>query len=294
MALSMVHPEFRACVLFEEHGVYGSLCASPEYNEILLVSWLKTCGLYTNDISARWFGVRQRVGKLIDSQRVRPLPTAMHLWRLIIHIFVASVPVCGTSITSRLMTPVIAMVLFSLASLAEEFSHPFGLDEHDLPWSSLLSTISSCALRQKRGFVREVVQFFNEACTSSNWNPMDARRFLGEGILIDPAPGKVSVDSGKIQLSLYPTQTDIKRMDVVGNVMAGDPDVLFSTGRLGHSLHSPGNTPRVFTKDEFGRVQVSSSTRPTLEAVVQPAGQSVFSLKAKKQEGRRPSAKVAW
>lgn len=289
-ALSLVHPEFRSCVLFEEHGIYGSMCSSPEYNEILLISWLKTSGVYTNEISSRWQGVRQRMCKVINAQRVRNLPTAMHLWRIILHIFVASVPVCGSSITSRLMTPVIAMVLFSLASLAEEFSNPFGLDEHDLPWPSLLSTVSSCALRQKKGYVREVVRFFNEACTTSHWSPMDAPRYFGPEVLIDPAPGKLTVDAGKIQLSLYPTQTDIKRMDVVGNVMAGDPDVLFSTGRVGHALHSAGNTPRIMTRDEFGHFVTGQASQP----VAQTSGLAVFSLKGKKQGAKRSSHKASW
>lgn len=224
----LVQKEFRQCCLFEQEGVYASVGSNPEYFELLVVAWLRSLGVMDRDVRLRWQWARGKLHTLITAQRVRSPKTSAHLLRAVVHVFLLSIPVCSESVSTKLATPVICMVLMSLLELAEELEDPFGLDEHDLPWPVLLATVTRCRVAAPKDFISGTIAFFNESCRTGEWDEVKAKRYFGDEVKMEPETTKAAYDSGKIHLSLYLTEVDLKRMDVVGNITGGDPDVLFA------------------------------------------------------------------
>lgn len=223
-----IQEEFRDCVLFDRDGVYWSMGSNPQYSELLLLSWIRTLGLMDRDVRQRWGYARAKLHQLMTSQRVRSPRTAVHLLRIVVHVFLITVPVCGSSVSTKMATPIMTLVLISLLKLAEELEDPFGTDEHDLPWPVLLATVTRCRVACPRSFLSGAISFFNEACQTSTWDTEKVKQYFGEDACIEPESQKCAYDSGKIQLGLYITRDDLDRMDVVGNLREGDHDVLFS------------------------------------------------------------------
>merc|ERR1719271_819587 len=107
---------------------------------------MRAMGTYTGEMRIRFTWTRRKLHTLLTAQRVKSPRTSVHLLRSVVSIFLLVVPPFTSSPTTKLATPIIAIVLFVLLSLSEELEDPFGMDEHDLPWPVLLSTISHCSI----------------------------------------------------------------------------------------------------------------------------------------------------
>merc|ERR1712096_45403 len=131
-ASSLMQPEFRGCVLFRDGDVHDALCSNPAYSELLLVSWLRSMGVMSNEHRLRFKWVRKALRGLLTAQSVKSPRTSTHLLRAVVHVFLLAIPACSTSIPAKLSAPFIALVVFPLLALAEELEDPFGGDVHDL------------------------------------------------------------------------------------------------------------------------------------------------------------------
>merc|ERR1719247_2858775 len=91
-----------------------------------------------------------------------PAQASRHLQLLTLQLFFTLIPVCADSLVTKLMAPVIALILMSLLKLSQEVEDPFGFDTHDLPWIQVLGTLTRCSLRDVDEQTKEnVVLWFN-------------------------------------------------------------------------------------------------------------------------------------
>eukprot|EP00746_Dinoflagellata_sp_MGD_P163782 gnl/MRDRNA2_/MRDRNA2_92009_c0_seq1.p1 gnl/MRDRNA2_/MRDRNA2_92009_c0~~gnl/MRDRNA2_/MRDRNA2_92009_c0_seq1.p1 ORF type:complete len:422 (+),score=47.07 gnl/MRDRNA2_/MRDRNA2_92009_c0_seq1:92-1357(+) len=229
----MVQPEFRRCVLFQEDGTYDSLCNNPAYAELILVSWLRALGQMNRDLQNRFKWARQKLSLLLTAQRVKSPRTSVHLLRTVVHIFLLVVPPFSSSTTTKLSTPIIALLLFALLSLSEELEDPFGMDEHDIPWPVLLGTISHCTIStSSRHHLDEAMEFFNHGAITGSWDEATAKKLLGPQTKVTATKGKRPTgDTGITDLSAYITRPALLALDICGNTKIGNRDVLFSEPR---------------------------------------------------------------
>jgi len=227
----MVQSEFRDCTMFKDQDVYGAASSNPAYAELLLVSWLRACGILNGELRKHIEWTRQKLRTLITEQRVKSPGTAQHLLIVVTHMFLLWIPWCVEHNMSRIFLPLVAVVLFSLLKLAHELEDPFGVDRHDLPWPVMLANVSYCTLCQEsRHYVKETVAAFNHACIHDEW--LDAKGLFGQNyVSTEPMRGN-KFDTGKLQLDLYLTLPKLKRLEVVSSEIETEPDALFSTENL--------------------------------------------------------------
>lgn len=225
---TLVQEELRPCILFLRQGMYFHLFGNPVHAEFLLVSWLRTLGVLDQDTRLLWQTVRQKLHALM-MVRVRTPDTSKHLLRGVLHVFLIVLAVCGgEAVITKLATPVICVVMFSLVKLAEELENPFGDDEHDLPIYSVLASVAHVTIDPDRQlFFTKTISVFNNACRTGKWDKDATIAVFGDKIEFEPTTSKVSYDSGKICLAHYLTLPDLERLDMVG--YPGGKDTLFAT-----------------------------------------------------------------
>jgi len=225
-ASKMVQPEFRNCAIFDDTSAYASILSNPQYSELILVSWLKTCGIFNGELRKRVEGMRSKVRILVATQRVKSPRTSTVLLRFVIHSFLILLPLCADHFLTRCLVPVIVCILISLVSLAEELEDPFGDDQHDIPWTALLANICHCTLpRRSHSYLAETVEFLNDLCLHCRWDESKARRLLGDDINFGPFHGQ-KFNSGIVHLSIYLTLPGLHSLDVIGRRGEMVPEVL--------------------------------------------------------------------
>jgi hypothetical protein len=110
----------------------------------------------------RWRVARHKVNMLISAERVKTPQTSRHLQLITLHLFFILIPVCADSLVTKLMAPVVSLILMSLLRLSVEVEDPFGFDTHDLPWLQVLGTVTRCSINDIDEDLRQaVVQWFN-------------------------------------------------------------------------------------------------------------------------------------
>lgn len=223
---TMVQPEFRSCILFQDEE-YNSLVTNPGYAELLLVSWLRTTGTFGGELQKKFKDTRGALRRLIVAQRVRSPGTTGHMLRAITHLFLVAVPVCVKHTPTRLLVPVVAVVLFVLLSFAQELEDPFGLDRHDLPWPVMLEDLGYVTLsNESRRRVPQTIDFFNHYCRTGKCDQDTAEDMFGKDLSDKPFKGN-KFDSGLVHLDVYLTLDKLRKLDVVGSLGEVDPDLLF-------------------------------------------------------------------
>mmetsp|Transcript_115035 Transcript_115035/g.211606 ORF Transcript_115035/g.211606 Transcript_115035/m.211606 type:complete len:446 (-) Transcript_115035:35-1372(-) len=230
-AFDLVQPELQNCVLLQRTGAHAQLLGNPAHAELLLISWLRVLGVMDRDIRLRWEGCRKKLHAL--TTRVRTPNTAKHLLWAVLMVFLFMTPICSPTLTTKISTPVICMLLCSLLQLSEELEDPFGEDEHDLPLFDILSKVCCFHVEPHMGkFLEETMNLFNDACRTGHWDPSTVNWLFGEDqVTIEPEGAKLDYDGGKICLGRYLTLPDLMRIDVVGNAHSTDADVLFSNSK---------------------------------------------------------------
>lgn len=231
IAYSHVQEELRRCeVVSDQDDFYPRVLSNPVNAEAVLVSWLHCLGVMDRDMRLRWQWVRTKLLVVLTAQRVRSPYTSKHLLRVVLHVFLLVVPVCSEALSTKLATPVVAMLLCSLLQLAEELEDPFGDDEHDLPVEDIMSSITRIRLNPEidHGYVPGVIDLLNNACETGMWD-MEVAKRLFNSVEYEPDKPAVKYDTGKLYLTHYLTKPDIKRMDIIGNMDKHDPDVMLST-----------------------------------------------------------------
>jgi hypothetical protein len=204
----LVPLEFRDMALFADYGAPDGypkeLGADPNVAELVLVSWFGASGVLDSEVLRRWRVVRHKVNTLISAERVKTPQTSRHLQLLTLQLFFTLIPVCADSLVTKLMAPVIALILMSLLKLSQEVEDPFGFDTHDLPWIQVLGTLTRCSLRDVDEQTKEnVVLWFNHGARTGEFGPI--RQSLISKEYVD-----------RIQLDLYLTQPLLQTLHTIG------------------------------------------------------------------------------
>jgi len=250
-SLTMVQQEFRACALFCDDGPQLAFGSNPSYQEIILLSMLRSLGILDQELLRRFRDARMKVHMLITAQRVKTPNTSAHLLHLVVHIFLLLIPITGSKLCTKMMAPLVALVLLPLMRLSEELEDPFGTDQHDLPWPMILGTVTHCSLTpSSRDVLFRVLHFFNNGSMTGNWDLIEAEELLGRKVICESTqhnPHAIQQSrQGQINFGLYLTADDLLNIDVVGNQALGNPEILFSP-----DLEKKEGGP-VFQQAEFG------------------------------------------
>lgn len=205
---SLVPIEFRDCALFADYGANDGysvrLGADPNVAELVMVSWFGASGVLDGEVYRRWRVVRHKVNTLISAERVKTPQTSRHLQMLTLQLFFLLIPVCADSIVTKLMAPVVALILMSLLKLSQEVEDPFGFDTHDLPWIQVLSTVTRCALKDVDDETKDqVFEWFNHGTRTGEWTGLSSE-------LIQPEYAK------KMNLDEYLTQPLLETLHTIG------------------------------------------------------------------------------
>lgn len=218
-AQAIIQPELRPLTLFldYEDGGYPSYVSSdPNLAELLLVSWFHATGLLESDLTRRWRIARRMVTALINAERVKTPKTSRHLQMLALNLFFVLIPVCAEQDMTKLMAPMIALILVSLLKLSMELEDPFGFDTHDLPWREVLASVSTCGKPDLSDEdLAEVIDWYNNGSRS--------------GIFTECSDHLVSKNMKKqytFRLGEYLTQPAVMSIHRVGKAAHG-PDAPF-------------------------------------------------------------------
>lgn len=227
----MVQKEFRECAMFKDQDIYGAACSNPAYSELLMVSWLRCCGILNGELRKHIEWMRVKLRALITEQRTKSPGTSRHLLTVVTHMFLMWIPWCVEHNMSRIFLPLIAVVLFSLLKLAHELEDPFGVDRHDLPWPVMLANVAHCTLCQEsRSYLKETVATFNHACLYDKW--INPEELFGHNYVAKEDMTGNKFDTGKMHLNLYLTLPKLKSMEVVASEAEREPDCLFSAENM--------------------------------------------------------------
>eukprot|EP00812_Abedinium_dasypus_P010812 NODE_440_length_1563_cov_297.509947.p1 GENE.NODE_440_length_1563_cov_297.509947~~NODE_440_length_1563_cov_297.509947.p1 ORF type:complete len:401 (+),score=101.21 NODE_440_length_1563_cov_297.509947:3-1205(+) len=282
----MVQPEFQHCAIFDESGAYASIVSNPAYSELILVSWLKTCGILNGELRKRVEEMRTKLRVLLTTQCVKSPNTSAVLLRMTTHIFLLLVPVCVSHMPTRVFMPVIAVVLLTLLTLAEELEDPFGTDRHDLPWMVLLANITCCTFSKKtRPHIDEAIDFLNKLCLHSRWDEDQARSVLGDRIVFDRFTGN-KYDTGTVHIRLYLTLPKLCGLDVVGRPGEKVPDIIIDWPTNDAKL-MPGMPSGAEANRRQAPVAVRTRDRPQAKAASRHA-----SLPSSLRRGSDPIASI--
>jgi len=210
-----------------EDGYPASLCADPNVAELVMVSWFAATGVLDSEVYRRWRVARHKVNMLISAERVKTPQTSRHLQLITLHLFFILIPVCADSLVTKLMAPVVSLILMSLLRLSVEVEDPFGFDTHDLPWLQVLGTVTRCSINDiDEDLHHQVVAWFNTGARTGKF-PSKA------------PPGFVPNDmANAMQVEEYLTQPRLCSLHTIGgktSITAKDNGQMLS--RNGHAGH---------------------------------------------------------
>eukprot|EP00811_Abedinium_folium_P033132 NODE_6119_length_1703_cov_15.864848.p1 GENE.NODE_6119_length_1703_cov_15.864848~~NODE_6119_length_1703_cov_15.864848.p1 ORF type:complete len:438 (-),score=85.49 NODE_6119_length_1703_cov_15.864848:339-1652(-) len=226
-ASSLVQEEFRQCVLFDGKSIYTNMCSNPTYSELLLESWLRAMGLLDWDTFLRWSWARNKLQTLLSEQQVHPLATGSTIVRFVIHVFLVTLPLGSSSISIKVMTPIVCVMFIGLIEITNQIDSPFGYDTYDIPWPMLLGTAKYCKLSaESKVMVKRVIDFFNHGVTTSRWDAAVAQELFGKDVKVERCHLRGRVDNGEMHLGIYPVAELLRNVDVLGHTSIIDRDCL--------------------------------------------------------------------
>jgi len=139
------------------------------------------------------------LGKLLTSWKaienllqVRSPTTAIVLNRLVVHVWLMSVPLFADR-CSIVALPFVASIWQALLSLAVELSDPWGHSFHDLPLDLVLNTLAAPNSHADKESIQSSIEWLNRGLTTDNWTcedpvypiPRQCRRGANKGANMD-------------------------------------------------------------------------------------------------------------